>query len=66
MFVVVILACSVLAVVLTLVLIREARRPRQALEALLRRLFSYGRFREKHTSVRADDAGRRPGDRLPE
>ncbi len=65
MFVVVILACSVLAVVLTLVLIREARR-RMALEALLRRLFSYGRFREKHTSVRADDAGRRPGDRLPE
>ena len=65
MFVVVILACSALAVVLTLVLVREARR-RMALESLLRRLFPMGGSVRNTLLLRADDSRHRPGDRLPE
>lgn len=60
----IILACTTLAVVLTLVLVREAQR-RMALENLLRRLLSYGRFREKRSACDRDSR-HRPGDRLPE
>lgn len=59
----ILMACSMLAVVLTLVLVREARR-RMALESLLRRLLSLGRIREKRYASRGRESGRRPGDRL--